>query len=273
MDLLNNIQFKSWCTIRSNHIWIHLVTAIGRWCTWLTTIHSIAMIGHNVTWRDASTTMGLIISFQSYIQIHSFALSWKQTRVGHCHHDGSHIWMARHWQCPAHSTVSCSNVCIQGMAATYWMASHPLERFHRPSWQPYMDGTPLTMSNTLNNSLFKCMYSGQGSHILDGKPHTRESIDVFLFFSYTMRSVCLWLTVSLRLYMVRSNTDRQTDSDTSGPPADWQSQWQTFNVSHPGQQTDSDTHHNSQCWRQQPDKLNTMYSIEFGWRGGHSMHG
>ena len=95
----------------------------------------------------------------------------------------------------------------------------------------------------------------------------------FFVFSYTMRSVCLWLTVSLRLYMVRFNTDRQTDSDTSGPPADWQSQWQTFNVSHPGQQTDSDTHHNSQCWHQQPDKLNTMYSIEFGWRGGHSMHG
>ena len=55
----------------------------------------LAMIGRNVTWRDASTTMGLIISFQSYIQIHSFALSWKQTCVGHCHH-GSHIWMARH---------------------------------------------------------------------------------------------------------------------------------------------------------------------------------
>lgn len=61
----------------------------------------LAMIGRNVTWRDASTTMGLIISFQSYIQIHSFALSWKQTCAGHC------------------------------------------------QWQPYMDGTPLTMSNTL----------------------------------------------------------------------------------------------------------------------------
>ena len=90
----------------------------------------LAMIGRNVTWRDASTTMGLIISFQSYIQIHSFALSWKQTCVGHCHH-GSHIWMARHWQCPTHSTISYSNVCIQGMAATYWMASRPLEN-------PYM---------------------------------------------------------------------------------------------------------------------------------------
>ena len=32
--------------------------------------HSIAMIGRNSTWGDESTKMGLIISFQNYMQIH-----------------------------------------------------------------------------------------------------------------------------------------------------------------------------------------------------------
>ena len=74
------------------------------------------------------------------------------------------------------------------------------------------------------------MYSGHGSHILDGKPPTRESIHVFLFFLIQW-DLCAygWLSAWGSIWCVLILTGRLT-------------------VTHPGrQQTDSHSDRHSMC--------------------------